>query len=554
MEVFKNLEDFRKKNSFYNIYISILLFSKDTEWLTQNEPLITIAPIKIVSKEDEHLDTNIGKAFRELNRSLKDKTLSIRNATEGNEKFFLPIVILISDGLPTDDYEKDLEIFLNSMEGRRSVIIPILVGKQRKHTIFSSFAPLNKDGKILRVDQGPILSDTIIDKIRNIKAYPDIGSELELHGLEMKIKVIKEIGSGGQGKVFLAKTKEDDQDFALKWYNPNSSTLLQKVSIANLIYEGSPDKRFVWPLDIAEKENILGFGYIMELKEDRFLDLSVILSQSQLPRYGILLRACYEFANAFQAVHSKGQSYQDISLKNLFMDPLTGEIRIIDSDNIVFENNRSTIKGTKPFMAPEILKGTSRPNIQSDRFALWILIFYIYYYKYSKESILAEKHINRKEDFLLPIGTGTIGDFDTEAQDDYHNLEQFSKEIILTERFPKDITDLIDSAFISDGDKPTKRVIESNWMKAISKIQGLVYQCDECKTENFLRNAENISELKETDFMCWVDNYSSHKTRPYWIDFKGHSNIIILDESSIVYNYQLPFFDGQEMPKSYCNM
>jgi eukaryotic-like serine/threonine-protein kinase len=531
-EVHRYLEGEIKKNGKGNFLINIMTFSDNTNWLIKNQALSEVATKEIQISGHESTETNIQKMFEELIKTLKPNSSITEYHYHKEGRFHLPIILVISDGLPTDDL-KELYKSLDTLEIRNTVRIPVRVGIQRKYNILEKLSSL-PDNEVLEVTDISAIRNTIIDRIDRVKVFPPKGCELFAQRLEKKVKVIEQIGKGGQGKVFRVQSIEDGQEYALKWYNTRSSRPQQQEILERLVRIGSPDIRFRWPRDVLENNDVLGFGYIMYLIEEGFSDLDYMFHEPSIPAYRILLRGSFEFANAFQFIHHRGMSYQDISAKNLFLDWKTGEIRIIDLDNVVFSDSPSTIKGTRGFMAPEIVTRKTKPTKQTDRFSLSMIIFLMILKKYRTEKNqtleTSKKSPNQQRQ--------TLESFEFYTIIDYSEYKTICDELVQAKRYPSVLTSLFKTIFDVGIDRPYERPLESNWLETIALIQGLIFKCQECRSENFLNEA--VSEPILEDFACWNCNRKPHLKSPYWLKFEGQNKIIILDDQLVLYNYQLP--------------
>lgn len=100
-EILPDLKDISKDNADAKIKIAVLSFSSGCEW-------ITVSPEELDSFKWSNLNaegiTDLGAACEELNSKL-DKSAFL-NDTVGN---YAPVIILITDGLPTDDYMSGIE-------------------------------------------------------------------------------------------------------------------------------------------------------------------------------------------------------------------------------------------------------------------------------------------------------------------------------------------------------------------------------------------------------------------------------------------------------------
>ena len=116
-------------------------------------------------------------------------------------------------------------------------------------------------------------------------ARPPIGAEIKTTE-GMTAKVLKELGSGGQGTVYMVDY--GGKKMALKWYHdsafadPKTGAVDAEKresfyeNLKNNVRIGSPSAEFLWPLAITGYEHG-SFGYIMELRPDRFVQESTLL-------------------------------------------------------------------------------------------------------------------------------------------------------------------------------------------------------------------------------------------------------------------------------------
>ncbi len=125
---------------------------------------------------------------------------------------------------------------------------------------------------------------------------------LEIAGERCEIKEL--IGSGGQGQVY--RVRLHDQDYALKWYFPNTATTEQREAVERLVHKGPPNDRFLWPLDIALCQGHTSFGYLMPLREPRYRGLAELMNREVDPTFRTLTNVGLELADSFLRLHSLG--------------------------------------------------------------------------------------------------------------------------------------------------------------------------------------------------------------------------------------------------------
>ncbi len=95
----------------------------------------------------------------------------------------------------------------------------------------------------------------------------------------------------------------------------------------------------------------------MDLRPDRFKGLPDLFRRRLKTSTRALLTAALYTVEAYQALHSRGIAYRDISWGNIFFDPATGDVLVCDNDNAVVEGDATGISGTMEFMAPELVRG-----------------------------------------------------------------------------------------------------------------------------------------------------------------------------------------------------
>lgn len=308
------------------------------------------------------------------------------------------------------------------------------------------------------------------------------------------------LGGGGQGEVYTASLGQ--QTVALKWYYPNSATPGQRTALEKLIDKGAPNAKFLWPLEIVSEPSLNGFGYIMALREKKFANIVDLMKRRISPKLAVLVRAGFELANSFLQLHSKGLCYRDISFGNAFFDPDTGEVLICDNDNVAIDGLASGgVLGTPRFMAPEVVRGDSTPNKDSDLYSLAVLLFYILMTSHPLEG----KKESDIKCFDLPAMNKLYG---TEPVFIYDPLDKSNRPvkgchdnaIAFWNIYPEFIQKLFIKAF-TDGikDAVNGRVRESEWRLALIKLLDSIIYC-QCGVENFY----DIEKLKTNKTLtCW---------------------------------------------------
>ena len=205
------------------------------------------------------------------------------------------------------------------------------------------------------------------------------------------ITVITKLGEGGQGTVY--KVSYNGKEYALKWYFPKAMKYPDRFykNLENNVTQGSPDKAFLWPQAVTQKQGG-SFGYIMDLRPVNYVDFARILNASvHFKSTSAVLNALINMVLAFQTLHRKGYSYQDINDGNFFVDPSNGDVLICDNDNVAPHGESLGVGGKSRYMAPEVVLGNSRPNYNTDLYSLSVILFMILFVSHPLEGAQVAK-------------------------------------------------------------------------------------------------------------------------------------------------------------------
>ncbi len=127
-EAIPEMRDVADENPNAEIKIRVLKFSSGAKWHIAN-------PVPIQDFEWEDLKpngvTDLGKAY-----SMLAKKLSV---AEMPKKGLPPVLVLVSDGHPTDNYQKGLDELLDKPWGKKAVKISIAIGDDADHDVLQEF-------------------------------------------------------------------------------------------------------------------------------------------------------------------------------------------------------------------------------------------------------------------------------------------------------------------------------------------------------------------------------------------------------------------------------
>jgi serine/threonine protein kinase len=196
----------------------------------------------------------------------------------------------------------------------------------------------------------------------------------------------KEIGSGGQGKVF--SIKGGKYAFKLIGKKTSSKALLLKRKISYLKTRPIDDLPISLPMEQIEGN---GLGYIMEMATD-MVSLEELIKPDPDVNFTVWwketgglkkrIKVLEKIVKTLSDLHSRGFVYGDFSLSNIFVsqDKNYSEIFFIDSDNITHESRVGTAVYTPGYAAPEIIQTdnhqpTSGYDTCTDNFSFAIIAY-----------------------------------------------------------------------------------------------------------------------------------------------------------------------------------
>ena len=327
------------------------------------------------------------------------------------------------------------------------------------------------------------------------------------------IEVDSLIAAGGQGEVY--KVRIGARTYALKWYFPPATPSQQKQAEEQLraLHEylltvSPPDHRFHWPLSMTVHKKKNSFGYIMELMEPRFqgLEKLVLGKMRPVPSFGILCKAAINLSESFRKLHNMGACYKDINLGGPFLDPKTGEIRIVDTDNVRVNKTPGNILFIF-FAAPELVRGEGLCQTNTDIHSLAVLLFYMFVRHHPLDGkkqlkINAFNEIAQKEFY----GKNPIFIFDPQNKSNEPVAGFHDAAIRNWKLYPGFIQRLFTRAFSDGLHEPLKRVREGEWMEAFSKLRDCLYFCSGCGIENFFDFDRNAHGTHQTCWKCGIES------------------------------------------------
>ena len=301
------------------------------------------------------------------------------------------------------------------------------------------------------------------------------------------------IAGGGQGDVY--RVTFNGEKKALKWYKPGALKNPDAFynNLEKNVNKGAPDKAFLWPEAVTEKIDG-SFGYVMGLRPEGYQEFTDVLVSSGgggFRTFKAVVEAGIQIVAAFRSIYKIGYSYQDMNSGNFFINPVSGNVLICDNDNVAPNGTNTGIVGTPQYMAPEIVMGMAKPNTNTDKFSLAVVLF----------MLLCASHPLEGRHWAVPCLTPEIekrlyGDealfiFDPDNHDNCPVKGVHNNVLKRWDFLPPYVKELFVKAFSQDAIKnPNRRVEYADWLKVLVRFQSDIVKCS-CGNEVFIKNSSS---------------------------------------------------------------
>lgn len=320
--------------------------------------------------------------------------------------------------------------------------------------------------------------------------------DLPKHGSSWRVGAL--LGEGGQGAVFaLEPANGAGPSLALKWYRPEAAHPEQQAALVRLAQLPAPSEAFLWPIEVLEDANG-GFGYVMPLRPAGYLPVAELLSGRVDASFSTVTRLCMGLADCFLQLHAQGLCYRDISLGNVFFDPLTGAPLVCDNDNVGLDGrDRARVLGTSRFMAPEVVVGDALPSTSTDLYSLAVLIFYLLMFHHPLQGRRELDHacFDRNVERQL-FGSDPLFVFDPDDASNAPDPVVHGAVLQYWPLYPRFIQRDFTRAFTTGLRDPAGRVREGVWRSHLSRLLDGILVCASCGRENLTEDGVPMAP-------CW---------------------------------------------------
>jgi eukaryotic-like serine/threonine-protein kinase len=360
------------------------------------------------------------------------------------------------------------------------------------------------------------------------------GQALRMERAGAVLTVEQRIGEGGQGVVHAARL--NGAPFAVKWFRPDAGNYEMRKSITALIQRGRPQAAFVWPIDLVRSDHVPGFGYVMPLLEARFISLAQLLNQDVQPSFRDIATIGRELVDVFAALHSAGLCYRDISFGNLLVDPAACQVAIIDVDNVGVDGGIVMVKGTGPFMAPEILRDEALPSTVTDLHSLAVMLFYLLMHGHPLDGLRTDAsrgsggHGEESELKLLVRHYGLEPLFIFDPHDPSNRPVSGNLVVNWWPIYPHQCRRVFEQAFTTGLHDASLngRVTEGTWRRVLLSLHDGVFSCPGCGAAVFY----DPEQPKQPCWYCYVP-------LPTPLKLKLPGSLLVLSEGAVVTSHHL---------------
>jgi len=166
-EAIPEIRRIARENSFATLLMRVLEFSEGAKWLSDEA-----IPIEEFEWTDLKADnqTDMGAAFKMVAEALKIPPMP--------KRAYPPVLILVTDGQPTDEYETGLTAILNTMWGKKAIRIAIGIGEDCDFDVLREFmsgmsiSPLEARNAVTLVNYIKWASTTVIKEVSQPSSKP----------------------------------------------------------------------------------------------------------------------------------------------------------------------------------------------------------------------------------------------------------------------------------------------------------------------------------------------------------------------------------------------
>ncbi len=309
------------------------------------------------------------------------------------------------------------------------------------------------------------------------------------------------LGRGGQGEVYKVHGPGPDGrfgDYAVKFYHPQ---LAEKIDMGRFcenlsdnikmgipqLSSGDSATQFIWPISLIREEKG-SFGYLMPLFPEGYEPLKNVILQSRLDimtnsriplrwkSWFTAVTAALNIVRAFEILHSKGLSYQDLNEGGVIIDMSSGDVRICDCDNVAPDRMNLGILGVMNYMAPEVVCHETAPNRHTDEYSLAVILFRLFLHGHPMEGSRSrdlhnDENLSRSKADEIIFGKEPHYCLASQNNQNPPDPSHNGDVVKLSHTFPMVLMDAFERVFTDGVRDPSKRLTATEWRRVLLQVR-----------------------------------------------------------------------------------
>jgi len=336
------------------------------------------------------------------------------------------------------------------------------------------------------------------------------------------------LGAGGQASVF--KGTLAGREVAVKVFSPQYVGAALASRVQEVIFLGSPDKRFVWPIDFVWQGDILAVA--MPLIPKNYSTIAELLGLHVQPSFAVVSCVCFNLAEAFFSLHSRGLCYLDINRNNFQFCSRTGAIAICDNENVAINRSGYPSITTPNYMAPELGRGDTCCTITTDLHSLGVTLFEILFFAHPLHG-QQENAVSclKAEDAHRLLCDRPVFIFHPSDKSNRPDPQVHAAALRYWPIYPAFIRELFIRHFTRGIEKghESERVREVEWRDAFVTLRYSLFECT-CGAEVFFDPAA-------ADQTCW--HCARKLRRPLRLRFARNHELVLEPKATVLFPHHI---------------
>ena len=295
------------------------------------------------------------------------------------------------------------------------------------------------------------------------------------------------IGQTGEAEYY--DVLSDGMHYTLKCYYSMTASTDQLERLQYLLEIDPPSVSFLWPIDLISIDSH-HFAYVMKSLTDDYEPLLTYTKERNLSFSDRCLTA-FHLSQAFYDLHQLNLYYEDISLDQIYVNKKEGRVSLDSVDHlytgvIPMRNLHSSLR----LKAPELLAGRSCPCVESDRYTLSVLIFYLFVGHHPLEGKMEEgQELLEYENLLEFYMNSAVYMFDEENMVNRPCRRNQLQIYSAWKSMPSILKERLNHSFLHGRILPAGRIRDEEWMDLMGSLLNHTISCPHCQSELYYQNS-----------------------------------------------------------------